>query len=193
MEREIPAEISENLYPGENVAFCIKKKLTLEAKPKFLAVTDRRVIYLDQKLLGRYELADIPYEKLEFVHFRHGKLGAEFILKSEEGKTLKLSWMDKKEAQDAIVAIRDALNTIAVEPVSIQKKKKLIGEEWKLTKPREFITRSLPMTRVVEVSKREVPKEDPIEKLKKLKELYEIGAITREEFEEKKKKLLEQI
>jgi hypothetical protein len=93
---EVPNEISENLYPNENVLFCVKKKLRLEAKPKFLAVTDRRVIYLDQKILGRYEIIDVPYEKLEQVFFKEGVVAAEFILKSEDAGTIKLDWMDKK-------------------------------------------------------------------------------------------------
>ncbi|AGK60901.1 hypothetical protein Asulf_00894 [Archaeoglobus sulfaticallidus PM70-1] len=188
---EVPPELSENLYPNEKVLFSVKKKLKTELKPKYLIVTDRRVIYLDQKILGRYELIDFPYEKLEFVKFKKGKIGAEFILQSEEGKTVKLSWMDKNEAKDAIEAIRDALNATAVEQISIAKKKGLLGEEWSISKPKETVARTLPMTQVIE--KTTPQKEDPIEKLKKLKELYEAGVISKEEFEEKKKKLLDQI
>ena len=184
---EVPPEVAEILYPKETVQYCIKKKLMTELKPKYFVVTNRRVIYLDQKILGRYEIVDIPYEKLEQVYFKIGKIGAKFIVKDESGKSLELTWMDKKEVKEAIESIRDALNAIAVEPVSIQKKKSLLGEEWVLTKPKEVITRTLPMTQVVE---RTVPeKEDPLEKLKKLKELYEAGVISKEEFEEKKKKI----
>ncbi|WP_306298119.1 SHOCT domain-containing protein [Thermococcus litoralis] len=40
-----------------------------------------------------------------------------------------------------------------------------------------------------------IPKsqEDPLEKLKKLKELYDMGVLSQEEYEEKRKKLLDQI
>ena len=98
---KIPKEITESLYPGEKVLYSVekkKKKLYTEMKPKFLAVTDRRVIYLDQKILGRYDLIDVPYEKLEFVHFRKGKIGAKFETKSEEGKKITLKWVKKEEA-----------------------------------------------------------------------------------------------
>jgi hypothetical protein len=44
---DIPKEVLENLYPGENVFFCIKKILPIELKPRFLAVTDHRVVFLD--------------------------------------------------------------------------------------------------------------------------------------------------
>lgn len=153
---KIPKEITESLYPGEKVLYSVekkKKKLYTEMKPKFLAVTDRRVIYLDQKILGRYDLIDVPYEKLEFVHFRKGKIGAKFEIKSEEGEKITLKWVKKEEAEKAIEAIRDTLNSIAVEPVSIQKKKGLLGIELFLSKPRKLA------------------------KLKKLKDVYEAGAI----------------
>ena len=188
---EVPDEISENLYPGGKVLYCVKKKLRTDWKPKFLAVTERRVLYLDQKLLGRYDLEDIPYEKLEFAHFRKGKIGAEFEIKREDGSKIKLSWMDRDEAKEAMEAIKDALNAISVEPVTIKKKKGILGEEMNITKPKELVTRTLPMTKVVE--RKTAVEEDPLEKLKKLKELYEEGILTKEEFEEKKRNLLEKI
>ncbi len=188
---EVPEEVKEILYPGESVRYCIRRKLINELKPKYLIVTDRRIIYLDQKILGRYEMLDVPYEKLEKVYFKIGGIGAKFVVKDESGKSIELTWMDKKEVKEAIEAIKEALNAIAVEPVSIQKKKGLIGEEWYLFKPKELIVRNLPMTQVIE--RKVTSKTDPLEKLKKLKELYEEGIITKEEFEEKKKKLLEQL
>lgn len=43
--KEVPKEVSENLYSGENVFYCLRKKLAMELKPKFPVVTDRRIIY----------------------------------------------------------------------------------------------------------------------------------------------------
>ena len=190
---EVPNEITENLYPGERVLSCIKKKIKLELKPKYLAVTDRRVMYLDQKILGRYDLKDIPYEKMEEVYFKQGAVGSEFQLKNEGGELIKLSWLDREECQGAIVAIRDAINAISVEQVSINKKKRLFGrEEWSLKKPKETVMRTLPMTKVVETSKPST-REDPMEKLKKLKELYDMGVISEEEYQEKRGKLMKLI
>ena len=84
-KKEIPKEVEDNLYPGERIAYSLKTKIRLGAKPKYLIVTDRRVMYLDQKILNRYDLIDIPYEKLEQVNFHKGPVASEFVLKSEEG------------------------------------------------------------------------------------------------------------
>ncbi len=61
-----------------------------------------------------------------------------------------------------------------------------------LKKPREFVTRTMPAYQPAQAPIQEV-KEDPLEKLKKLKELYDMGVISQEEYEEKRKKLLEEI
>ena len=185
---ELPKSVIRHLEPDEKVLFAIKKKISIE-KPKWLLVTDRRIIYLDEKVLGRYDLKAIPYQKLERVTVKLGVMSSEFVIEGEESISLKLGWMNKTEARKAINAIKDALNAIAVEPVSIDVEKRLTSETWTLKKPKELVTRSMP-ARVQPV---QAEKEDPMEKLKKLKELYDMGVISQEEYEEKRRKLLEQI
>jgi len=43
-KKEIPKEVEDNLYPGEQIAYSLKTKIRLGAKPKYLIVTDRRVM-----------------------------------------------------------------------------------------------------------------------------------------------------
>ena len=187
---ELPKSVLRHLEPEEQVFFSIRKKISLE-KPKWLLVTDRRIVYLDEKVLGRYELKAIPYQKLELVTVKLGVMSSEFIIEGEEEITLKLGWMNKEEARKAINAIKDALNAIALEPVSIDVNKGLTSETWVLKKPRELITRTAPAGAVI--SHPPARREDPYEELKKLKELYEMGVISAEEYEEKRKKLLDRI
>ncbi|WP_062371507.1 PH domain-containing protein [Thermococcus guaymasensis] len=191
---DLPKSVVRHLEPNEKVLFAIKKKISLE-KPKWLLITDRRIIYLDEKVLGRYDLKAIPYQKLEQVTVKLGVMSSEFTIEGEENINLKLGWMNKEEARKAINAIKDALNTIAVEPVSIDVQKKLTSETWVLKKPKELITRTTPAGALVQhpSTAPTQKEEDPLEKLKKLKELYDMGVITQEEYEEKRKKLLEEI
>jgi hypothetical protein len=189
---ELPKSVLRHLEPGENVLFSIKKKISME-KPKWLLITDRRIIYLDEKILGRYDLKALPYQKLEQVTVRLGIMSSEFVIEGEDALTLKLGWMNKEEARKAINAIKDALNSIAVEPVSIEVNKKLTSETWMLKKPKEFISRVVPGGAYSPQAAAPPEKEDPLEKLKKLKELYDMGVISQEEYEEKRKKLLEQV
>jgi len=202
---EFPDQLKENLYPDEKVLFTLERKLSFDVKPKYLIVTDRRVLFFDQKILGRYDLNDLPYERLEEVKFYQGSIGSEFRMKDESGVPIIIKWLDNKEIKEAMVAIKDAIDNISIEPVAIQKKKKLMGrEEWTLHKPKEMVVRSSKGAQKASAapqapapSKPEPPQRvetvDPIEKLKKLKGLLDMGAITEEEFEDKKEKLLEDI
>ncbi len=188
MVEKLPKGIGENLQPGEEVIFAVKKKMGVE-KPKWLIVTDRRIIYFDEKMFGRYDMKAVPYEKLEEVYVKIGKMYAEFIIRKEDGEEIKLDRMDKSKSKDAIEAIKEAINRIAVEPIGIERKKHLTSQEMWIHKPKEVISRSVR----VEPRSVQIEKEDPLEKLKKLKELYDMGVISQDEYEEKRKKLLEQI
>ena len=81
MKENLPKRILENLSPGEEVLYAIEKKFNPETKPKWLVITDRRIRYLDEKLLGRYNLTAVPYEKLEQVYVKLGNMYSEFLIK----------------------------------------------------------------------------------------------------------------
>jgi len=189
--KDFPKVLSRHLEPNERVLFSIKRRTSLE-KPKWLVVTNMRVIYFDEKVLGRYEMKAIPYQKLEQVTVKLGIMSSEFIIEGEENINLKLGWMKKEEAKGAIGAIKDALNAIAVEPVTIDVNKGLTSETWVLKKPKELVSRTMYLGSPTQTSAPPA-EEDPIEKLKKLKELLDAGIITEEEYEEKREKLLKQI
>lgn len=188
---EVPEAIRENLAAGEKVLHTIRasKALSLDLTPKTLAVTDQRVMVVDHKVLGRYELQDVPYSKLETVYFEQGVAGATFSLSPEDGETIEIAWLSREGAKKAIETIRDALDAIAVEPVSIQRKKKALGrEEWILHKPKELVSR-----RAEARGPGRSTRSDPLEQVQQLKELLDAGAISQEEYETKKEELLDQV
>lgn len=120
---DIPKDVTDNLYSGENVIYCIKKKIALELKPRYLVITDRRVIYYDQKIAGRYDLHDIPYSKLERVYFNEGIIASEFALKDEENHQILLTWLDKTECKDAIIRYEMRLIQLQLNPCPFRKRK----------------------------------------------------------------------
>lgn len=188
---EIPEAVTDNLAVGEEVLHIIraKKALSMDLTPPTLAVTDKRVMVIDHKVLGRYDLQDIPYSKLETVRYERGVAGAKFSLYPEDGEAVEIAWLGKQEAQKAIETIRDALDAIAVEPVSIQRKKKMLGvEEWMLHKPEELVSRRAEAGQPV---KKGEP--NPAERIRQLKKLLDAGAITEEEYESKKEELLKEL
>ena len=190
-EPRLPEKLLENLEPGEVVVGVVKQRFAME-KPKWLVVTDRRIVFFDEKLLGRYDMKSVPYEKLLKVYYRRGMVGSEFRIELENGEVLDLSWMSKDNAEKAINAIKEALERISVEPPTMTKKKHLTSTEIVLEKPKEIVSRTVSRA-VVQPPPSGQAKEDPLEKLEKLKRLLDQGAISREEYERLRKKLLEQL
>jgi hypothetical protein len=188
MSQNLPKGLIENLEPNEKVLYAVKKRIGLEL-PKWLVVTDRRIIAFDEKILGRYEFKAIPYEKLEKVSYHGGAIGAEFTIEVEGGEKIRLTWLDKEEGRKAINAIYEAVKAIAIEPPTIEKKKGVIGEDIAVTKPKEVVMRSKQIVTSIPTT----GKSDVAELLKQLKELRDRGVITEEEYKEKVRKLLEKI
>ena len=189
---DIPKAVETNLAADERVLHVVRasKTLSIDLTPNTLAVTDQRVILVDHKVMGRYELKDIPYSKLETVHFEQGIAASHFTLKPEDGEAIDVSWLSKQEARRAIETIRDALDEIAVEPVSIQRTKRMLGrEEWVLHKPQELVYR-----RAAAERKEEKPSDsDALARLSDLKRLRDEGAINQGEYDQKKAELLDKV
>jgi len=140
-KKDIPKGLLQSIEDGEEILYMVKKRFALE-KPKWLVVSNRRVIFFDEKLLGRYELRAVPYEKLEKIVYHGGLVGSKFYILLENGERLEMSWMDKDESKKAMTAIYNAVRNIAVEPPSLRKKKNLVSEDWILHKPREIVART---------------------------------------------------
>jgi hypothetical protein len=188
---EIPEAVTENLAANEEVLHCIRanKALSMDLTPKTLAVTDQRVIIVDHKVLGRYELQDIPYSKLETVRYEQGVATSKFSLNPEDGEAIEIAWLSRDGAKRAIETIRDALDAIAVEPVSIQRSKRMLDrEEWVLHKPEELVSR-----RAAAGQPPKKGESGPLEQIRQLKSLRDAGAISEEEYEAKKEELLDQV
>jgi len=73
-----------------------------------------------------------------------------------------------------------AVQSVAVKPISIEKHKKLIGEEWFIRKPMEVVSRAV-------ITHRDELEEDIAVKMRKLKVLLDEGLVTKEQYEEKEK------
>lgn len=192
----IPKGLVENLDEGETVLYAVKKRFSIE-KPKWLVITNRRVIYFDEKIFGRYEMVSIPYEKLEKMYCRIGLLATRFVLSIEDGGKLELSWMDRESSRKAVSAMYSAIKSIAVEPPTMVRRKSLFSEEITLVKPKEFVMRGLvaQAIQVPQVSRDfgKAGEKDIVALLNMLKELRDAGVLTEEEYNEKKKKILEKL
>lgn len=114
---------------------------------------------------------------------RRGRLlWGSISLKSEDETIIGLERVDREQLELFINELRSLINSIAVEPISIEYKKNLLGEAtWRFIKPAEMIFRQQQVTPTQS-------SEDPITKLKMM---FINGEISEEEYRKKLRVLQE--
>lgn len=141
--------------------------------PNIIFATDRKLVIRNPMMLGlRESIEVIPYTEITAVHLKKGVFSSEVTitapgLTTELGRFFKLT----RHGVAGIPSIpkKKAENFVNIVRDGIKRAE--------ASKEKQQITTT----------------PTPLEELKKLKELLDIGAITQEEYEEKKKKILEKI
>ena len=145
MNVEIPPQLLDNLAQGEEVKRILRTR-SLFNIPEFTFLTDRRVIYYNQKILGRFDLIDIPYSRMAGMKAERGMIAnGTMSFTSEDGEEISLKRIPKDEIEDFVMALEVAINKIAVEAIRIKRKKGLAGKmNWEFKKNAEMIFKSRP-------------------------------------------------
>ena len=192
MSSKLPKGIQETLVANERI-HRVLKTVSIINKPEYTVLTDRRILYFNEKILNRYDLEDIPYSKLMEMKAERGRVRFGSIeFKSEEmKKPIKLSKVPKKDIEPFIAALEIAMNNVAVEPISIKRSKGLIGKmRWEFKKTPETLFKSRPAG-ADSLERRPFSKEEPeADPLRKLKLRFVNGEISEEEYQ-RMKELLE--
>jgi len=187
MDLSAPDVIYEHLDSGEEILKMVKTR-SVRGIPEFLFLTDRRVIYYNKKVLGRYDIKGIPYSKLSEMEAHTGKVrNGSIIFRDEENEVINLDKIPNDQIEPFISALETAINNIAVEPISIDRSRGLLGNRnWSFNKAEELVIKSrAPETRVIG-EKPEKEEEDPLQALKLR---FVKGEITKDEYLEMKELL----
>ncbi len=173
---KLPNGVKRNLSPGEEI-ICYLKSFVLAELTNYILLTNQRLIYFDEKHLGRYTFKSLPLQKLLQVKAHKGVLvWGEVTFKMEDGEVYSVERVSRKDLSSFIDALETAYNNIAVEPVSMKHKGELLGiTDWEFNKPSEVVFREKP-------SFQGKPTEDPIDQLKMR---FVKGEISEEEYKAK--------
>ncbi|MCJ7635473.1 PH domain-containing protein [Candidatus Bathyarchaeota archaeon] len=157
---ELPSGVKGNLSPREEVVHYLRTFEIVE-RPNYIILTDRRLVYFNEKRLGRYDFVSLPFQKILQMKAERGVFfWGDISFKTEDGATILLEKVDRDRMVDFIDTLAIAYNKMAVEPISIKHTKDLIGQEtWEFNKPEEIIFRQQP-------SDQSKPSEDPLNQLK---------------------------
>jgi hypothetical protein len=139
---KLPDTLKKNLSPGEEVVSFLKSFVIAE-RTNFIVLTNIRLIYFDEKFLGRYDFKSLPLQKVLQISAHKGASGwGEVSIKMEDGTRYVVERVSRKDLANFIDALEIEYNSIAVEPVSIKHKGELLGRsEWEFNKPAEMVFR----------------------------------------------------
>ena len=186
MLEKLPARLLENLAPNERVHKYLKT-FSIAQYPEYTLLTDRRIVYFDQKILGRYDLVDIPFTRLMEMDAETGRLGLGYItFTNENDEKIGLTRVPNSDIPLFIQSLEKAINEVAVEPISIRRSRGLIGKmSWNFKKTPEMIFKSK-LNELDSPSSNESKThyQDP---LKALQMRFVKGEISKEEYQEMKK------
>jgi hypothetical protein len=179
---KLPDGVKKNLSPGEEIISYLNSFVIAE-RTNYIILTNLRLIYFDEKHLGRYVFKSLPLQKMLQISAHKGAvLWGEVSIKMEDGTSYKVERVSRADMSNFIDALEIEYNSIAVEPVSMKNKGELLGiADWEFDKPAEAIFRTNP-------SIQSMPAEDP---LVQLKMRFVKGEISEEEYAAKLRVLQE--
>jgi len=142
---KLPDGLKKNLAPGEEI-ICYLKSFVIAELTNYIVITNTRLVYFDEKHLGRYTFKSLPLQKVLQVNAHRGAVvWGEVTVKMEDGTSYKVERVSRKDLSNFIDALEIEYNRIAVEPISIKHKGELLGRsEWEFNKPAEMVFRQSP-------------------------------------------------
>jgi hypothetical protein len=142
---KLPDGVKKNLSPGEEIV-CYLKSFVIAERTNYILLTNIRLIYFDEKFLGRYVFKSLPLQKVLQVSAHKGAIvWGDVSVKMEDGTSYNIERVSRNDMTNFIDALEIAYNSIAVEPVSIRHKGELLGmSDWEFNKPAEMVFRQNP-------------------------------------------------
>jgi hypothetical protein len=142
---KLPDGVKKNLSPGEEIV-CYLKSFVVAERTNYIILTNIRLIYFDEKFLGRYDFKSLPLQKVLQISAHKGAIvWGEISVKMEDGTSYNVERVSRKDMTNFVDALEIEYNNIAVEPVSIKHKGELLGiSDWEFNKPAEMIFRQPP-------------------------------------------------
>lgn len=173
---KLPDGLKKNLSPGEEIISYLKSFVIAE-RTNYIILTNLRLIYFDEKFLGRYVFKSLPLQKVLQVSAHKGAIvWGDVSVKMEDGTFYTLERVSRNDMTNFIDALEIEYNSIAVEPISMKHKGELLGmADWEFNKPAEMIFKQ-------NASIQSKPTEDP---LVQLKIRFVKGEISEEEYKAK--------
>lgn len=179
--KEIHAKVAQILTKQERITYIsVQDRPVVNVKPDAVVLTNRRFIVYHRKLLGRADFEDYIWRDLADVRLKEGLLRATITFQATNGRTVELDHLPKAQAR-RVYAIA-------------QEMEERVREERRLREMEEKRAAAGGIVIQGAGAGLHAPGvasgEDPVQKLKQLKEMLDAGLITEGEYEAKRQAVL---
>lgn len=176
-EKKEVEKIQDNLDSGEPVLLVARQSRLRPGgsvtTPNIIFATDRKLVIRNPMMLGLRESVEIvPYSEITSINFKKGVFSSEVRI-TAPGLTTELGRFFRLTRH----------GVAGIPAIPADKAKKLV----------EIVKEGMKRAKEAKAVPQATVAPTPLEELKKLKELLDMGAITQEEYEEKKKRILEKV
>lgn len=179
---KVVERVEKILTASEELRYiAIQQRPLINWAPDCIVVTNRRVILYQPKMLGRVDMQDYVWRKIQNVKLKENMIGATLIFSTvENNQLITLDYLPKEQARE--------LYRIA------QEQEEAVQEERRLRRMEEDRARSGGVQIMQQIgttpSHAGTAPVDPVQKLQQLKQLLEAGLLTESEYESKRAEII---
>jgi len=178
--QQVVAKVRQILTSGEEILYVAVQKPLLSFSPDSVVLTNKRFIVYRPTLLGGANFQDYIWRDLHDARLSEGMIKSTFTLQTVKGQLLSVGDLPKVQARKLYSFAQEMEERVREE------RRARDMEEKRATAGGIVLQGGLPTA----PAPAPAPQEDPMQKLKKLKDMLDAGLITAQEYEAKKADIL---
>ena len=180
--RQAHEKVSQMLTRSEQIVYIAVQQPVRSLAPDSAILTNRRFIIYRPRFFGGATFEDYIWRDLEDAHLEEGVMWSIFSRKTTEGKTLALTGLPKAQARRLYAYAQE------MEEQMLEERRHREMEEKRAAAGGIVVRGGTPSSEAPDSAAASL--EDPVQKLRQLKEMVEMGLITPQEYEATKTKVL---
>jgi hypothetical protein len=180
--RQAHEKVSQMLTRSEEIVYIAVQKPVVSLAPDSAILTNRRFIIYRPRFFGGASFEDYIWRDLQDAHLEESAVWSTFSLKTTEGQTLTLTALPKAQARRLYAYAQE------MEERMLEERRHREMEEKRAAAGGIVVRGGTPSSETHDSAASSVV--DPVEKLRQLKEMVEMGLITPQEYEATKNKVL---
>jgi hypothetical protein len=170
----------------ENALYmAVQQRPVLNFSPDAVVLTNRRAIIFRQKMLGRLQFVDVPWLEVADVHLKEDVVGSTISIRGMNGHVEQISFLPKTQARK-------------IYRIAQEREEKMV----ELRREREMeekragamnVTVNNDLGALVKQTTAAPQSDDPLKALKSLRGMLDAGLIEADEFEVKKRQIMDRL